>query len=142
MAVDEYVSITMARSIVTALCAFAFLGYAHISQAQDPEAIKSGEFEYQASCEVCHGSDGKGTGPMADVMKVAPANLTVLAKNNNGVFPFLRVVETIDGRFETTSHGGREMPIWGMRYREHQDPAAARGLILDLALYLNSIQAK
>lgn len=113
-----------------------------ISTAQDPQALKSGKFEYQASCEVCHGAEGKGGGPMAEVLKVPPPNLSVLAKNNNGVFPFMRVIETIDGRFDTASHGGREMPVWGIRYREHQDPAAARGLILDLALYLESIQVR
>ncbi len=129
------------RRIVGVSIAFALLGVAQSSNAQDPEAIKSGEFEYQASCEACHGADGKGTGPMADVMKVPPSDLTMLAKNNNGVFPFMQVIETIDGRFQA-GHGTREMPIWGMRYREHNDPAAARGLIFDLTMYLASIQAK
>ncbi|MDH3280837.1 MAG: c-type cytochrome [Gammaproteobacteria bacterium] len=142
MVAEKSVLIRKTWSIATALFALALFGTMHTSHAQDPEAIKSGEFEYQASCEACHGSDGKGTGPMADVMKVPPADLTVLAKNNNGLFPFLRVIETIDGRFEAASHGGREMPIWGIRYREHNDPAAARGLILDLTMYLSSIQAE
>jgi hypothetical protein len=38
------------------------------------------------------------------------ADLTVLAKNNNGAFPYNRVYEMIDGRNSTiSSHGTREM---------------------------------
>ena len=49
---------------------------------------------------------------------VLPANLTVLTKKNNGVFPFEAVYEVIDGRKEVTAHGTREMPVWGRRYME------------------------
>ena len=51
--------------------------------AQDFDAGKS---EYQSSCETCHGADGKGKGPLSTQLKVPPADLTVLAKKNNGVF--------------------------------------------------------
>jgi len=45
-------------------------------------------------------------------------DLTVLAKNNNGVFPFDRVYQVIDGRKEQDilSHGSREMPVWGRAF--------------------------
>jgi hypothetical protein len=35
-----------------------------------------GQTEYLSSCGACHGSDAKGRGPMADQLKVAPADLT------------------------------------------------------------------
>jgi hypothetical protein len=40
----------------------------------------------------------------------------MLAKQNNGVFPFGRIYETIDGRVEIKSHGTREMPVFGYRF--------------------------
>ena len=46
-----------------------------------------------------------------------PADLTRLAEDNNGVFPFARVYDVIDGRFEVATHGTRDMPVWGEVYR-------------------------
>jgi mono/diheme cytochrome c family protein len=45
-----------------------------------------GKSEYLSSCGSCHGNDAKGKGPLADQLKVAPADLTQLAKKNGGVF--------------------------------------------------------
>lgn len=133
---------TERRQLLALVLVSTLAGYAGPSASQDPGAIASGKLEFQTSCAVCHGNNAAGSGPMAAVLKVAPADLTVLAKNNNGTFPFLRVIETIDGRYDTLAHGGRDMPIWGIRYRENQDPALARARILDLTLYLESIQVK
>ena len=46
-----------------------------------------GKVEYQWSCVACHGIDGKGTGPLATELKTKPADLTLIAKMNKGVFP-------------------------------------------------------
>lgn len=43
-------------------------------------------------------------------------DLTALAKNNNGVFPFDRVYQIIDGRREVLAHGPRDMPVWGRNF--------------------------
>jgi hypothetical protein len=56
-----------------------------------------GKSEYQPSCATWHGKDGKGNGPVGAELKVPPPDLTVLAKKNNGVFPFNSVYELIDG---------------------------------------------
>jgi hypothetical protein len=56
---------------------------------------------------------------------VPPPDLTVLAKKNNGVFPFNSVYEIIDGRKTVVAHGTRDMPIWGDRYA----PEPTRALI-------------
>ena len=40
----------------------------------------------------------RGDGPMSRMLKTPPANLTQLARNNGGQFPFLRVLAAIDGR--------------------------------------------
>ncbi len=43
-----------------------------------------GKIEYQSKCASCHGSDAKGDGPLADQLKIGPADLTQLAKKNGG----------------------------------------------------------
>jgi mono/diheme cytochrome c family protein len=78
--------------------------------------LDRGKAEYHSSCAPCHGSDGKGTGPVIAGLKVPPPDLAVLAKKNNGVFPFNSVYEIIDGRKTIIAHGTRDMPIWGDRY--------------------------
>ena len=83
------------------------------AQQPVPQQDDVGKLEYQASCASCHGADGKGTGPVAPSLTKKPADLTTLAKQNNGVFPFGRIYETIDGQIEVKSHGTREMPVFG-----------------------------
>jgi hypothetical protein len=81
--------------------------------AQESDA---GKTEYLSSCSSCHGVDGKGGGPVAAELKTRPADLTMIAKRNGGVFPVSAVYQTIDGRKPIGSHGTREMPIWGPRF--------------------------
>jgi Cytochrome C oxidase, cbb3-type, subunit III len=94
------------------------VGFNLQSRAQQPvpQQPDIGKIEYQSSCAACHGADGKGTGPVAAALSTKPADLTTLAKRNNGVFPFGRIYDTIDGRVEVGSHGTRDMPVWGFRF--------------------------
>ena len=80
--------------------------------AQDPD---KGRAEFLSRCGQCHGADGKGSGPMSGKLKARPADLTLLAKKNNGVFSPNAVAEAVDGRSATKPHRGPEMPIWGCR---------------------------
>ena len=90
------------------------IGFSAYASAQN---VDVGKAEYQSSCAACHGIDAKGDGPVSKELKTPPTDLTVLAKNNNGVFPYNTVYEMIDGRNSTiASHGTREMPIWGYRF--------------------------
>jgi mono/diheme cytochrome c family protein len=88
-------------------------GFAAAAQAEDVDIGKS---EFQSSCASCHGTDGKGKGPVSEQLKVPPSDLTVLAKNNGGVFPTNAVYEIIYGSKTISAHGTREMPIWGERF--------------------------
>jgi mono/diheme cytochrome c family protein len=109
----------MKRPVLEALVvANLIVGFNVQSFAQQPAPQQPdiGKTEYQSSCASCHGVDGKGTGPVADALKTKPADLTTIAKQNNGVFPFGRIYDIIDGRLEVKSHGVRDMPIWGFRY--------------------------
>ena len=69
-----------------------------------------------SNCATCHGADGKGNGPLGAKLRTKPADLTTLAKRNNGVFSSDALYKMIDGREATRTHGGVEMPIWGCRH--------------------------
>ena len=110
-----------------------------------------GEVEYDVSCAVCHGFNGRGTGPYTEWLKSRVPDLTVLSKNNGGIFPVARVYDAIDGRALISSHG-RDMPIWGNRYSTikgfhfrddySSDETFMRGRILALIDYINRLQEK
>ena len=107
-----------------------------------------GGVEFERSCAICHGFSAKGKGVMADSLIIKPTDLTVLSKNNNGHFPFTKVYQAIEGSPRVGIHGSREMPIWGDRYRKEAEKYEAdeylysRGLILELLVYLMSIQER
>lgn len=115
--------------------------------AQEQVVLTSGKLEYQQYCATCHGADGKGGGPMSDLWKTPPADLTQLSKKSNGQFPFWRVYRTIDGREAVASHGPRAMPVWGARFLAQEggaplDEHTVLGRILALVYYVESLQAK
>ena len=88
-------------------------GFAAAAEAED---VDIGKTEFQSSCASCHGADAKGNGPVSGQLKTPPSDLTLLARNNNGVFPTNAVYETIYGSKSVAAHGTREMPIWGERF--------------------------
>ena len=109
--------------------------------------LTSGQLEYQQYCASCHGRDGKGGGAMADLLRVAPADLTQLSKKNGGQFPFWRIYGTIDGREAVMAHGTRTMPVWGAHFLTEAggqplDEQQVIGRILALVYYLESLQVK
>ena len=87
--------------------------FAGAAQAED---LDVGKAEFQSSCASCHGTDGKGNGPVSEQLKVPPPDLTILAKNNNGVFPTNAVYESIYGSKTSAGRGNREMPNFGERF--------------------------
>jgi mono/diheme cytochrome c family protein len=125
----------------------AFIGVSAPVSAQN---APTGAEEFHNSCAVCHGEDGRGDGPLAKVLTVKPADLTQIAKRNDGVFPIERVSETIDGRRQVGAHGTREMPVWGSRYElevgRQYGPYGSEALVKTrvhvLVRYLQSIQEK
>ncbi|EHK53270.1 c-type cytochrome [Allomesorhizobium alhagi] len=82
------------------------------------QEMSYGQAEYLDSCAVCHGVEGKGDGPLGDVLLERPADLTILTERNGGAFPYWRVFAIIDGRYIVPGHGGREMPVWGRQFLE------------------------
>lgn len=104
----------------------------------------SGAAMYKTYCAVCHGTAGKGDGPAASVLKVAPGDLTRLSRNNGGKFPELRVYGILEGTVSLPSHGSREMPMWGDLFKSLQrsDTSNVQLRLRNLTEYVRSIQTK
>jgi mono/diheme cytochrome c family protein len=77
------------------------------------DRIDVGRREFLNKCAACHGESARGDGAVAGSLRVAPSDLTTLAKRNGGVFPSDRVHQVIDGRESVKAHGTRDMPVWG-----------------------------
>ncbi len=133
---------------LTALAAAACLPWAvPVSADQAPAGSKSipaGSGLYSTYCAVCHGTDAKGTGPLADSLKRRPADLTQLAKRNGGTYDRDQVFRIIDGRNEVKGHGGGDMPVWGDAFERSADagPQAVKDRVDALVEYLNTLQAR
>jgi mono/diheme cytochrome c family protein len=97
---------------------------------------------FRAHCAPCHGSGGKGNGPVAAGLKTKPADLTILAKNNRGGFPTKRVQNVISGDEPSLlSHGSREMPVWGPIFHQiEEDQDFGNVRLQNLIEYLKTIQ--
>ena len=136
------------QSMAVLLGALLAFGWTLSSNPSMAQRKLVGSEEFQVSCAVCHGPDGRGNGSMAGYLTVKSGDLTRLARDNDGRFPFLEVFRMIDGRHEIAVHGTRAMPIWGDRYKveaavkygPYDTETAVRGRILELVQYLESIQ--
>lgn len=128
-----------------AALALAVLGGARPGAAQSKVLVDAGRDDYLRYCASCHGIDADGNGPMKDVLRAAPPDLTRIAERNGGSFPAARIASVIDGRFAVPAHGTGTMPVWG---RVLGRPLAegvtteevARGQIDALVAYLQTIQ--
>jgi mono/diheme cytochrome c family protein len=104
----------------------------------------SGQEMFINYCAVCHGKDGKGGGPAADALKVAPANLSVLSQKNGGKFPTNHVGSILRGDASLAAHGSQEMPVWGPIFWKMSQGNAGevQQRIANLSKYIESLQVK
>jgi mono/diheme cytochrome c family protein len=143
----------MTRKLTVAFTLIALsTGSAYTQQSRTSQPLDVGKYEYESHCAICHGSNGKGPDrePYWNLLSKDIPNLTILSNRNGGVFPFMRVYETIDGRNEVQAHGPRDMPVWGKEFttqsldlNPYYNPEAfARAKILALTEYVYRLQAK
>jgi len=152
--VESQMKLTTVASAFLGTILVFITGAGYPADKADIRKIDIGKAEYEQKCVICHGILGKGDGVYGQMLKKPATDLTVLSKNNGGVFPFARVFETIEGTHVLKAHGTREMPIWGKEYRSSKyyddylhDPETdrsyfARSRILALTEYIYRLQAK
>lgn len=144
---------TRSRKFAAVHAVVMMIGSAATAAVAADKPVDAGKFEYEGACAVCHGLTGKGNGPFMGQLATRVPDLTMLASNNRGIFPFDRVYQVIDGRQEVKAHGTREMPIWGRSFRmqssaffenypPHDTESAARSRILALTEYVYRLQGK
>ena len=97
-------------------CAATFAIFLAAGLSAGAQEMTYGQAEFLNSCAACHGTDGRGDGPMAEVLNTPPADLTRIAERNGGSFPYWKVFATIDGRYIVPGHGERDMPVWGRQF--------------------------
>ena len=130
---------------VAALAIAAFVPCMALSQEIGSDA-------FMKNCAACHGADGKGNGPVVDLLKSAPSDLTLIAERNGGRFPVKTVYEVIADSGLNRAHGTSDMPIWGDRFnteiiaQEGEFGSGRSGIptaqarILELVFFLATIQ--
>ena len=109
------------------------------------ERVARGRVSYRLYCRSCHGERATGGGPVADLLKVPPPDLTRIAERNGGEFPAEKIRQMIDGREEVKGHGDRDMPVWGLAFRvveDSEDEAMVQVKIERLVHYLESLQVQ
>jgi mono/diheme cytochrome c family protein len=143
----------LVRAFTVGVIAVGASTIAHAQQTSPAsQNVDLGKYYYESHCAICHGTSGTGlpTEPGWTLLIKDIPNLTTLSKRNGGVFPFLRVYETIDGRQEVQMHGSRDMPVWGREFSAqsldlnpyYNTEAFARAKILALTEYIYRLQAK
>jgi mono/diheme cytochrome c family protein len=126
-------------------CTFGPGGNVEVVRPEAASPAEGGQI-YRDACAACHGSSGRGDGPVAPALKVAPTNLTRLSEGNGGIFPRELIVATIEGENAIASHGAREMPVWSSRFTPTGYGATAvaaihaRRQVEALAAYIESLQ--
>jgi mono/diheme cytochrome c family protein len=104
----------------------------------------SGRQMYANYCAPCHGTDGKGQGPVASALKTPPPDLTLLSRTNHGKFPDTHIVSVLQYGMEIPSHGTSQMPVWGpiLGNMNQTNPQDRLLRISNLSRYLETIQTK
>ena len=96
---------------------------------------------YRGYCASCHGTEGKGDGPVASALTSRLPDLTNITQRNGGIFPATRVTKIISGDETILAHGTREMPVWGpIFHRIQEDRNYGEVRLQNLTDYLKSIQ--
>lgn len=138
---------------VSKMTGILILTSASIAFASEDNGTKNiGKMEFQKNCAACHGMSGKGDGPFVELLREKPSDLTLLSKNNAGIFPQIQVYDYIKDVEKVRAHGTKDMPIWGDRYNQeiierygemYTGPSnSVNERILELVFYLGNIQQK
>lgn len=132
------------KACVASLICTAAASSGAYSQAVAPNARtdQDGHVLYTTHCASCHGTGGRGDGPVAQSLRVPPADLTQLAARNGGAFPRPKTHRVVDGR-DVGAHGNPDMPVWGDAFRrDGLTDQQSKARIEAILRYLESIQVR
>jgi len=113
-----------------------------VEKALPPQTERaSGKQMYMDYCASCHGKEGRGDGPTAAEFKVPPPDLTLLAKKNNGKFPWEHVMGVLRFGVKVPAHGTTDMPIWGPVFSSIEpSPSKLEQRMTNLTNYVKTLQ--
>jgi mono/diheme cytochrome c family protein len=127
--------------LAVALSSLATAGVA----AEEADGPERGGRLYAIHCASCHGADGHGDGPMREVLRPQPTDLTRLTERYRVWREEVRAVLTgAPGADRIGAHGPPQMPVWGLslmdrsRVDAQADEVAAE--IEALLAFLDTIQ--
>jgi mono/diheme cytochrome c family protein len=118
----------MRRSL--ALTLLLLSGSALAAPAADNVAVQRGVEHYRIFCANCHGAAADGNGPTAKLLKIAPTNLTLLARMHGGQLDPMLVLKAMDGRHLVG--GDQKMPVFSENLQINT--------ALDIVEFLKTIQ--
>lgn len=137
---------TLAILVATPFFVVAIAQQSPVSIRVNETPATSGKQLFVSYCAQCHGMDGRGHGPAAPALKMPPADLTMMSRNNQGKFPADHLTSVLRFGSEMPAHGSAEMPVWGpMLTRMDQndnDHAKAELRISNLKHYIETLQVK
>ena len=136
--------ITTMGVIVAAGVACASQNSARVTIPVGKTSPTSGQQMFASYCAPCHGVDGRGRGPVAPALKIAPADLTLLSWSNHGKFPDTHVVTVLQNGSDLPAHGTALMPVWGPIFGKMNTTNQQEKLlrISNLSRYLETLQVK
>jgi mono/diheme cytochrome c family protein len=136
--------IILTGSILVSSALLSFFAWTAEAQKGGTEAggETQGSVLFKSYCASCHGTDGRGGGPVAKSMKGPIPDLTLITVHNKGTFPAAHLGKMISGDdVMPGAHGNREMPVWGPVFsRVGSDRDLGRTRIDNLVQYLREIQ--
>ncbi len=111
-----------------------------VSAGCKPLKDASGPALFADNCTFCHGGDGKGGGPLAKALRLAPPDLTTLAARMEGRFPSEHVLYMLRNGGGQKSDGDKAMPVWAEIFAHECGDAYAKQAVLELERHLRTIQ--
>ncbi len=118
-------------SIAAMVAGFGPSAYS-LADSQHDEAIERGQAHYLLFCANCHGVDADGNGPLVELLKVTPTNLTTLRSSGSEATVAERVLQAVDGRHAVGESAERKMPVFSDNLEI--------STVIEIAAYLDSIQ--
>jgi len=111
------------KSIIYSAMVLTLFAASAAEVSGNPPLAYEGRRLFVSYCQLCHGVDGKGGGPLARTMKISPADLTVTVRSRSDTI--LRKIITGEGRQTITGRDrhnilSEAMPEWKDVFDESQ----------------------